>query len=332
MRTWIFRIRIAKGSNSIDLARSSRASEAYKIGQVLRLLREELDKVARGRKSQPYVIIHLSEGATSLSVAEMWVPRMLDEIAARGGYAIIMLNIGKNIRALKEDEYQKRMEVIRMILRSKELPVIITTNCIRTGNSIIFDEDSFDPKYALLAYAIDRCAIGRPMRDDLSNLLQPGTVHTVTTPVRAWNYSDFMKTHVSGVSFMFTGDLGTGRSAPLLLEAKERVNGMIIVGFSEEYLGEVMYGFSKDWPGRLMAVYALRPAKEESSRLFPLLRHMPRVRDLEAPKGWSKESFLVTFTANITPEEAEKAIETARTISPPSEKRKAAEERPRATT
>ncbi|MEM2704419.1 MAG: hypothetical protein QXR45_14815 [Candidatus Bathyarchaeia archaeon] len=311
MKTHISRINIKKGSKSVETACAARASEGQILTQILRQLRKELTKISQKQKSQPYVIKHISEGASSLSVEEKWGPRINMEVASRGGFIINLINIGESIRILEEEEFKKREEIIMSILTARGAPpAIVTTNCYRSGESVIFDNNLFDERYLLMSYIIDRCSIGTPIRDDLSNLLQPETIHAVSTPVAAWDFQDFMKMHIDNVSFMFIGDLGTGRPAPLLLDVKnrDRIDGIVLIGYSEDYVRNMMLAFEEEWPGKLIVAYALAPIKEETSRF----RIMPKIRAEDLPRGWVRESLLLFFTAPITPNEVKIALEAAR--------------------
>jgi hypothetical protein len=308
MRAYLWQLRVKKGSESIDIAREQRKGEEPLLESGLEWLRKELDRVGRKQKSQPYVIKHLSEGATSLSMEEQWGPRVNSAVASRGGFLIDILNIGDKLGSIPDDEYLKRKEAIMNLVNERgRPPLIITTGCFRLGDSIIYDKGHFDERYLEAIYILDRCAIGQPLGDDLSNALRSGGIYTITTPVGATNFEDLMKAQIEKTSFMFAGTLGTGRSAPLVLEAERRVDSITLIANTENYLRNIMLSLEGKWPGRRIVAYALAEAEEKLRIPF-----IPRVRSREPIKGWGKESFHGFFTASLSVDEVEEALEMLR--------------------
>lgn len=309
MRVLISRVNIRYGAGRIDNARSARDAEDFLYTLAVRELKKELDRILK-RGGRPYAINHISEGATSLSVQERWLPGLQEIVHAAGGIVINVINVGHRIREIDDEEFRKREGVLSQTLSAQGAPpAIVMTNCFRSGTEIVFSNTLFDEKYMLVSYALDRCAIGVPVRDDLVNLLQPNTIHTVSTPATAWDVQEFLNNQLPKMSFMFLGDLGTGEVSPMVRKAEDRIDGVILIGRSVKRVKSVADSFEEKWPGRRIVAYALAPTKEEARRFS-----IPTLREEEKPRGWAQETFLVLFTAPITLDEFKDALRRCREI------------------
>mgnify|MGYP001772740705 CR=1 FL=1 len=298
MKPLLYIIRIRRGGGSIDIARKQREAEWALLRRGLEIIRRELNKVAFKQKSQPIVVIHISEGATSLSVLDRWIPHVLAEVARYNGLVIVFMNIGEGLGEITYEEWSRRLEAIMNFLKSRgHPPVIMTTNCFRQGDQIIFSKEQFDERYLTIAYIIDRCGAGEPLYDELSNLLTPGSIHTVSTPFSAADYQEFMRNQYHGLSLMFCG-LAEG-DAPLVEGSLKRIDGVVLISDEKEYLSSIAKSFGEELRGRIVAYVV---SEENESSLIPVVRSEKR------PRSWVVGIFHGFFTAKLTVEEVEAAL------------------------
>jgi len=298
---------IRKGDERLEVAISQRKSEQYQLNSGLEWLRKELEKISKKQRSQPYVIIHVSDGATSLSVLLEWFPLIQDIVESFGGFLIIVLNIGHKVATIPVEEYKLREDVIANFLKEKvRPPVIVTTNCFRVGDEVVDANVSFDEHYLVAVYVLDRFSIAKPLKEDLSNLLKPGSIHTISVPVEAADFTSF-ETRVANTSFMFFGRMGASREAPLVEEAEEEIDGILLLGSTEERLRSIIPSFEDKWPGRRIVAYATESAERRVKIPF-----IPAVHSTKPAKAWIRESFFAVFTASLELEEVRQAIKDLR--------------------
>jgi hypothetical protein len=305
LHTWTQNIR--KGDERIEVAISQRKGEQYQLNSGLDWLRKELERISKKRRSQPYVIIHLSEGATALSVLLEWLPLIQDIVESFGGFLIIVLNIGHKVAEIPVEEYKRREDVIVNFLKEKvRPPVIVTTNCFRIGEEIVDANINFDEHYLTATYMLDRCSIAKPLKEDLSNLLKLGSIHTISVPIKATDFSSF-ETRVANTSFMFLGKMGASREAPLVEEAEKRIDGILLLGNTKEHLRAIIPSFENRWPGRRIVAYATEYAEKKLKIPF-----IPAVHSTKPVKTWIRENFFAVFTATLELEEVQQAIKDSR--------------------
>jgi len=302
----LWRINIRLGSKSVDTAKNQRVEEIDGLIEIEKWLEKHLKSITR-RESKPYVIVHLSEGATSLSIAKEWLPKINNKVREYDGLIIYLLNIGKNWAKLlpdekrAEEERKKRKNIImEMIKESYHPPIILTTNCFRIGNDLICENNRFDEYYLEVVYLIDQCAVGEPIGNDLSNLLQPENVYTISTPFKGINYADFDQSR-DRLSFMFSGTLGGNQAAPLVSEVKNRVNGMIIISESRDKLNNVTNSFM-EWSSAELQIVAYTKREQQNSLISRILGSSRTNHSWNVP-------FVASFVASITPEEVDEALE-----------------------
>lgn len=319
-----FRVNVRKGSGQIDIARAERDEEEEVLDKVLDRLDMYLDRIHRSGR-QPYVIIPVCEGATSLSIWEKWVPRIQQYVDEFEGLLIIMLNIGRKIssrEAIPDGEYMKRKDIIMKMLNSeKGPPVIMTTNCYRDRDSVKFDENMFDEKYLYAIYILDRCSIGEVVGDELSNILRKGTIHTITTPINVTDFNN-LEEKLDSISFMFAGTMGTGKHAPLLRDVgginESKVDGIVVVGNDAERLTDFRSSLvscrdSKECPWSKSIMFSGYAVER---REIPIISRILRAMGFVG--GWARGTFHTFFTAQLSIGDVEEALEILRPTNTPS--------------